>query len=196
LSEKIIKSKTVVLLFTIIWSNTLNAQLFTQDFESSTSVSDYISVVPNIGEFNGMTTGQSGLITSINKLQFERTDAATMYAYRNYDFTENPTFVQLKFDFELSNYQSGTQNPTLSVFIGNSFFNASFGTDVSVKGTENDPIYQTQPIGIEAYKFDVPDGTYELSLLMAELKSKGENEMTISVNGKQIWNAINLKQTY
>jgi len=72
----------------------------------------------------------------------------------------------------------------------------NIGTDVSVKGTENDPIYQTQRIGIEAYKFDVPDGTYELSLLMAELKSKGENEMTISVNGKQIWNAINLKQIY
>ena len=49
----------------------------------------------------------------------------------------------------------------------------TIGTDVSVKGTENDPIYQTQVIGIDAYKFDVPNGTYELSLLLAELKTKG-----------------------
>ncbi|WP_136480748.1 glycoside hydrolase family 2 TIM barrel-domain containing protein [Cognatitamlana onchidii] len=72
----------------------------------------------------------------------------------------------------------------------------NIGVDVSVKGTENDPIYQTQRIGIEAYKFDVPNGTYELSLLLAELKSKGENLMDISVNGTPIWYNLNLKQDY
>ena len=72
----------------------------------------------------------------------------------------------------------------------------NIGVDVSVKGTENDPIYQTQRIGIEAYKFDVPNGTYELSLLLAELKTKNDNIMTISVNGKPIWSDINLKQDY
>ncbi|XCF05480.1 glycoside hydrolase family 2 TIM barrel-domain containing protein [Tamlana crocina] len=72
----------------------------------------------------------------------------------------------------------------------------NIGTNVSVKGTENDPIYQTQRIGIEAYKFDVPDGTYELSLLLAELKSKGENVMTIAVNGKPIWKDLNVKEQF
>ncbi|MBC3758664.1 DUF4982 domain-containing protein [Hyunsoonleella sp. SJ7] len=72
----------------------------------------------------------------------------------------------------------------------------NIGTNVSVKGTENDPIYQTQRIGIEAYKFDVPDGTYELSLLLAELKSKGENIMDISVNGKPIWKDLNVKEQF
>ncbi|MHB0753746.1 glycoside hydrolase family 2 TIM barrel-domain containing protein [Polaribacter sp. M15] len=72
----------------------------------------------------------------------------------------------------------------------------NIGTDVSVKGTENDPIYQTQIIGLEAYKFDVPKGTYELSLVLAELKSKGENVMDILVNGKKIWENLNLKKQY
>ncbi len=72
----------------------------------------------------------------------------------------------------------------------------AIGTDVSVKGTENDPIYQTQRIGIEAYKFDVPDGTYELSLLLAELKTKDQNIMDIMVNGTTIWSEVNLKKEY
>ena len=72
----------------------------------------------------------------------------------------------------------------------------AIGTDVSVKGTDNDPIYQTQRIGVEAYKFDVPKGTYELSLLLAELKTKDQNIMDILVNGKTIWSNINLKKAY
>lgn len=72
----------------------------------------------------------------------------------------------------------------------------NIGTDVSVKGTENDPIYQTQIIDIEAYKFDVPRGTYELSLAMADLKTKEDNVMDIYVNGKKIWENLNLKKNY
>ncbi|WP_396600616.1 glycoside hydrolase family 2 TIM barrel-domain containing protein [Algibacter sp. R77976] len=72
----------------------------------------------------------------------------------------------------------------------------NIGTNVSVKGTDNDPIYQTQLIGLEAYKFDVPNGTYELSLLMAELKTKDDNVMDIMVNGKTLWKEINIKQEY
>jgi beta-galactosidase len=72
----------------------------------------------------------------------------------------------------------------------------NIGTDVSVKGTENDPIFQTQVIGIEAYKFDVPKGTYELSLSMAELKSRVENKMDVFVNEKKVWESLNLKKQY
>ena len=72
----------------------------------------------------------------------------------------------------------------------------NIGVDVSVKGTENDPIYQTQIIGINQYKFDVPKGTYELTLLLAELKTRNENIMDIAVNDKTIWSNINLKKQY
>ncbi len=72
----------------------------------------------------------------------------------------------------------------------------TIGSEVSVKGTENDPIYQTQLIGIDQYKFDVPNGTYELSLLLAELKTKNKNIMDIMVNGKKLWSHLNLKADY
>lgn len=128
---KLIKKSLLALIMSA--SISLNAQLFTQDFESSTTVSDYQSVVPNVGQFSAITIGTSSLNTTITNgtLQFERTAAATMFAYRNYVFSENPTFVQLKFDFELSNYKSGTQNPNFSVFVGNSFSAQSFGTNSS-----------------------------------------------------------------
>ena len=72
----------------------------------------------------------------------------------------------------------------------------NIGVDVSVKGTKNDPIYQTQMIGLEAYKLDVPKGTYELTLSLAELKTKGENSMDIFVNSKKIWSNLNIKKEY
>ncbi|WP_298878654.1 glycoside hydrolase family 2 TIM barrel-domain containing protein [uncultured Polaribacter sp.] len=72
----------------------------------------------------------------------------------------------------------------------------NIGSNVSVKGTENDPIYQTQIIGLNQYKLDVPKGTYELTLLLAELKTRNENIMDIAVNNKTIWSNINLKKQY
>ncbi|MBZ4037446.1 hypothetical protein K6T82_21980 [Flavobacterium sp. 17A] len=51
-----------------------------------------------------------------------------------------------------------------------------YGTNKLIKGTENDPIYQTQREGIEAFNFDVPDGKYELTLYFAELVSGNTRE--------------------
>ena len=72
-----IKSKSIVVLFVFKYSNAL---LFKQDFESLAVLSDYISAVPDIGEFSGMRIGQSGLATFINngRLQFERTGTKSM----------------------------------------------------------------------------------------------------------------------
>jgi beta-galactosidase len=45
-----------------------------------------------------------------------------------------------------------------------------YGTDRNIVGTENDPIYQTQQTAIQQYRFDVPEGNYELALHFAELQ--------------------------
>jgi len=45
-----------------------------------------------------------------------------------------------------------------------------YGAKQTIKGTINEPIYQTQLIGIEQYRFDVPAGVYEISLHFAELE--------------------------
>jgi beta-galactosidase len=47
----------------------------------------------------------------------------------------------------------------------------SFGTTKDILGTDLDPVYQTQRKGIEQFKFDVPDGDYEITLHFAELLS-------------------------
>jgi beta-galactosidase len=45
----------------------------------------------------------------------------------------------------------------------------AFGTDKDIIGTSMNPIYQTQRIGLEGYKLDVPDGKYEVVMHFAEL---------------------------
>jgi beta-galactosidase len=45
-----------------------------------------------------------------------------------------------------------------------------YGTDKNILGTDDDPIYQTQQIGIKEYCVDVPAGNYELTLYFAELQ--------------------------
>jgi len=52
----------------------------------------------------------------------------------------------------------------------------SYGSDKDILGTDNDPMYETQRIGIEQFKLDVPDGAYEVTLHFAELISAQKGE--------------------
>lgn len=56
-----------------------------------------------------------------------------------------------------------------------------FGTDKDISLTDNDPLFQTQQIGIEAYKFDVPAGKYELTLNFAELEGVPQVELAYNL---------------
>jgi len=81
----------------------------------------------------------------------------------------------------------------------------------SILNTENDPLYQTQRIKPEAYKFDVPSGEYIVELHFAELLSKDkpkslvynlgsdnipaeakEREFSVSINKQMVVNRLNL----
>lgn len=44
-----------------------------------------------------------------------------------------------------------------------------YGTDKDIIGTDDDPVYQTQLVGLNEYHVDVPAGTYEINLHFAEL---------------------------
>jgi beta-galactosidase len=71
-----------------------------------------------------------------------------------------------------------------------------YGTDRNIAGTNNDPIYQTQQIGIEKYRLDIPSGEYELTLHFAELLGGDVKDIPynlsdpdrIEPNGKRIFN--------
>ena len=52
-------------------------------------------------------------------------------------------------------------------------------SDLDILGTNNDPVFQTMRVGIEAFKMDVPDGEYTVSLYFAELQSNKEREASV-----------------
>ena len=51
-----------------------------------------------------------------------------------------------------------------------------YGSAKNIINTEDDPIYETQRVGIEQFKLDVPVGKYEVTLLFAELLSNIKRE--------------------
>jgi Secretion system C-terminal sorting domain len=115
--------------------NSVKAQLFTQDFSSSTTVADYVSATPNSGQFNAISPTAGNLTTTITDgaLRFNRTASAGIYAFRNYTFSVKPTFVQFKMDFDASTATVSNQNPAnpaFTVFIGPSFSTALTGLTV------------------------------------------------------------------
>ncbi|MDR6782173.1 beta-galactosidase [Pedobacter africanus] len=54
-----------------------------------------------------------------------------------------------------------------------------YGSDKNILGTDYDPVYETQRTGIKEFRFDVPDGRYELSLHFAELISDQKREALV-----------------
>lgn len=68
-----------------------------------------------------------------------------------------------------------------------------YGAKQSILGTLNDPIYQTQLIGIEQFRFDVPPGVYELKLHFAELEGSKTKHLPydLSENSKDVHNLTN-----
>lgn len=93
-------------------------------------------------------------------------------------------------------------------YVGGKLFRISnnnrlpYGTDKNIIGTDNDPIYQTQQVGIEKYKLDVPKGEYELTLHFAELQGGAVKDLPynlteadrIEPRGKRIFNVyVNAK---
>ncbi len=89
-----------------------------------------------------------------------------------------------------------------------------YGTDKNIAGTDDDPVYQTQQVGIQQYRFDVPAGTYELTLHFAELQGgvikmppynltdtgRDENAVqrifNVSVNDEVLLHNFNIQQQY
>jgi len=49
----------------------------------------------------------------------------------------------------------------------------SYSTQTEIKGTNDNPLFQTLRIMPEKYKFDVPDGDYEIELLFADVFRSG-----------------------
>ena len=55
------------------------------------------------------------------------------------------------------------------------------GSDISISGTDYDPLFQTQRRGIESFRADVPDGKYSVYLYWSEL-SQAEDREALAYN--------------
>lgn len=87
-------------------------------------------------------------------------------------------------------------------------------SDLDIWGTTDDPIFQTQRIGIEAFKLDVPDGQYSISLYWAELQAGERQQLAynlgndilnddfserifdVSINGQKVVSDLNIVEEY
>lgn len=58
-------------------------------------------------------------------------------------------------------------------------FGTMLGSDIDIHGTDMNPIFQTQRVGIRSFKADVPDGEYSVCLYWAELESDKEREALV-----------------
>jgi beta-galactosidase len=148
-----------------------------------------------------------------------------------YQMTQNTDFTSLRVLLGAERYFIDEQEQTLWIpdqayrkgswgYIGGVPFKGtnnriSYGSDKNILGTGHDPIYQTQQVGLSAYKMDVPDGSYELTLFFSELMGGPDKEalaynldnnhqkeiqeqriFNIKVNGKPFLNNLNLGEDY
>ncbi len=58
-------------------------------------------------------------------------------------------------------------------------FGSMLGSDIDIHGTDMNPVFQTQRVGIKSFKADVPDGEYSVYLYWAELESDKEREALV-----------------
>ena len=58
-------------------------------------------------------------------------------------------------------------------------FGTMLGSDIDIHGTNMNPIFQTQRVGIKSFKADVPNGEYSIYLYWAELESDKEREALV-----------------
>lgn len=52
----------------------------------------------------------------------------------------------------------------------------NLGTDINIRGTADDPLFQTQLQGLKSYRFDLPNGNYEIELFFVELEGPNHKE--------------------
>jgi beta-galactosidase len=72
-----------------------------------------------------------------------------------------------------------------------------FNKDLAIEDTRETPMYFTWREGLRAYRFDVPDGEYEVELRFAEPRAKpGERVFGVNVNGRVLASSMDLAKEY
>jgi len=72
----------------------------------------------------------------------------------------------------------------------------AYSTSDPISGTEWDPLYQSEHYGMDAYRFDVPNGDYAITLYFAEIyhNSNGRRVFSVSLEGNTIIEDLDIYQ--
>lgn len=84
-------------------------------------------------------------------------------------------------------------------YIGGKYYKNNIGiigTTLNIFNTNLNPIYQTQLVGLNEYRFDVPNGQYEITLNFAELIDDYKRIFNVSINGKNVIKELNLSEMF
>lgn len=72
-----------------------------------------------------------------------------------------------------------------------------FDKDLAITNTAQVPLYFTFQRGLSAYRFDVPDGDYDVELMFAEPSTKpGERVFGVAVNNRVLMDKLDLSATH
>jgi beta-galactosidase len=80
----------------------------------------------------------------------------------------------------------------------NSQIRSDVNSTASINATNIDPLFQTSRFGMNAYKFDVPDGRYEIDLHFCETQETAPNKrvFNVSIGDKEVLSAFDLYAQY
>ncbi|KAF0152440.1 MAG: putative aminopeptidase [Ignavibacteria bacterium] len=126
-------------------------QIFSQDFNSSTNLSDYYNATnPNPGQWNSISTSGVGTTISVatNNLSFARTGNAGSFS-RTTDFSPTPTGLIYKFDISV-NGNTAAQTTAAVLQVGSDF------------GTTNSAETIAKTYARIAINFSATSGTFQI----------------------------------
>jgi beta-galactosidase len=71
-------------------------------------------------------------------------------------------------------------------------------TNRNILGSPDDPLFQTMRQGLTAYRFDVPDGSYEVELRLVEpyFDEPGKRVFAVLLNGRLVLEKVDLVKNY
>lgn len=93
-------------------------------------------------------------------------------------------------------YQKGSWGYTSGERYIRDLKNGLVGSRNNITGTTAEPLFQTQIVGLPAYRVDVPEGNYEVTLLFSELMNDSTRVFDVHVNDRPVMQGLNLYKRY
>ena len=98
--------------------------IFTQDFDSSSILSNYFNSSPTTNQFRAISANGGASVDIVsNALQMAKNTGTTAYAERNVDFSTVPTGMVFKFDLTVSGGAAATS--AMIIYVGGDISNSS-----------------------------------------------------------------------